>query len=152
MCWERQLVIVQEPYSERLRLLSAHRNAISRWKGVNMTETMLNYKENGDYLIPDVELQEMEGAPLGKYGKMRRAYLEENNPILYNDLVLREKLFTHLREIDQTARLRTEQMMTQLLKQNPAPDKKTNQMGWVQHLNSLRAQVDEVIMAELINS
>ena len=39
-----------------------------------------------------------------------------------------------------------------LLKQYPAPDKESQQMGWVQHMNSLKAQVEEVILTELIYS
>lgn len=42
--------------------------------------------------------------------------------------------------------------MLQLLKASPAPDKKADQMGWVQHMNSLKAQAEEIVTAELINS
>ena len=53
-------------------------------------------------------------------------------------------------DISLTARM--EQMMADLLKANPAPDKKSNQMAWVQHMNMLKAQAEEVILTELINS
>ena len=46
----------------------------------------------------------------------------------------------------------TQQMMAELLKQNPAPDKEKNQMSWVRHMNSLRAQTEEIILTELIYS
>ena len=45
-----------------------------------------------------------------------------------------------------------QQMMAELLKQNPAPDKEKNQMSWVRHMNSLRAQTEEIILTELIYS
>ncbi len=89
---------------------------------------------------------------LGKYGRMRRAFLQENNTLLYNHLILTEKLYPHLWEIQETATARMEQMMADLLKANPAPDKKLNQMAWVQHMNMLKAQAEEVILTELINS
>ena len=38
----------------------------------------LNYKRNGDYLLPDMGLTEAERKPLGKYGIMRQQYLEKN--------------------------------------------------------------------------
>ena len=116
-----------------------------------MTQEM-TYTQNGDYLIPDIQLTTEEARPLGKYGRMRRAYLEENNPMLLNDLILTEKLYPHLWEIQQTATARFEQLMMQLLKASPAPDKKTDQMGWVQHMNSLRAQAEEIVTAELITN
>ena len=112
----------------------------------------LTYTQNGDYFIPDLKLEHPETKPLGKYGRMRRAFLQENNPMLLNDLILTEQLFPHLQEIDKTAHRRVEQLMSQYLQKNPAPDKETNQMGWVQHMNSLKAQAEEVVMTELINS
>ena len=42
--------------------------------------------------------------------------------------------------------------MEQLLKQNPAPDKESRQMAWVQHMNSLKAQAEELVLTELIYS
>ncbi|MFQ9891923.1 TnpV protein [Enterocloster clostridioformis] len=112
----------------------------------------MTYRQAGDYQIPDIELKNSEEKPLGKYGRMRRAYLEENNPMLLNDLILSEELFPHLQEIDETAHRRVGQLMNELLEKNPAPDKATQQMAWVQHMNSLKAQAEEIVTAELINS
>ena len=72
--------------------------------------------------------------------------------MLYSDLVLSEKLYPHLLEIQQSAENRMAQMMQALQKAQPAPDKKSDQMGWVQHMNSLRAQAEEIVTAELITS
>ncbi|WP_334265862.1 TnpV protein [Flavonifractor plautii] len=99
-----------------------------------------------------MELENQSDRTLGKYGRMRRAFLEQNNPMLLNDLILTEKLFPHLWEIEDAANARMELLMKQYLEQNPAPDKETDQMGWVRHMNSLRAQAEEVVMTELINS
>ena len=44
------------------------------------------------------------------------------------------------------------QTMQELLKQNPAPNKEQYQMEWVQHMNSLKAQAEELVMNELIYS
>ena len=112
----------------------------------------LTYTKQGEYYLPNLTLGETIEQPLGKYGRMRRAYLKENNPILYSDLVLTEQLFPHLQEIDETAHRRLEQLMKELLEKNPAPDKKSNQMEWVRHLNSLKAQAEEMIQVELINN
>ena len=66
----------------------------------------MTYTQVGDYRIPDIELKNTETKPLGKYGRMRRAFLQENNPMLLNDLILSEQLFPHLQEIDETAHRR----------------------------------------------
>ena len=69
-------------------------------------ENNLTYTRNGDYLIPDLNLTEQPQRPLGKYGRMRKAYLKEHRPILYNQLLMSEKLYPHLQEIDETANSR----------------------------------------------
>ena len=83
----------------------------------------VTYTQKGDYLIPDIQMETAEVQPLGKYGRMRRAFLEENNPMLLNDLILSEMLFPHLWEIQRTATARIDQLMMQLLQKHPAPDK-----------------------------
>ena len=110
----------------------------------------LTYTRCGDYLIPDIQLSHTSDKPLGKYGRMRRAFLAENNPMLYNDMVLTETLFPHLWEIDETARRRVEQILTELQEKNPTLDKETQRLAWVQHMSSLKAQAEEIVSAELI--
>ena len=63
----------------------------------------MTYIQNGDYLIPDLKLSQQPEKPLGKYGRMRKTYLKEHRPILYNQMLLSEKRYPHLLEIDETA-------------------------------------------------
>lgn len=118
--------------------------------GVTMAQN-LTYIRYGDYLIPDIQLSNVSDKPLGKYGRKRSAFLAENNPMLLDDMILTETLFPHLWEIDETAHRRAEQTMTELLERNPAPDKETQQLAWVQqNMNSLKAQAEGIVNAELI--
>ena len=114
--------------------------------------TEVTYTKRGDYQIPDLQLTTGEMPMIGKYGRMRRAYLRENHPLLLNDLILTETLFSHLQEIQQTAAARMELLMRQLLQKNPAPDKERNPLNWTRHMNSLKAQAEEIVIAELITS
>ena len=66
----------------------------------------LTYTRCGDYYIPDLKLSEQPEAPIGKYGRMRQRYLKEHRPGLYSSLILSEKLYPHLLEIDRAARER----------------------------------------------
>ena len=110
----------------------------------------ITYTRCGDYNIPNLTLSETETKPLGKYGRMRKKYLQEHRPVLWNCMILSETLYPHLREIDDTANRRMEQLMSELLTSAPAPDKETRQMAWVQHMNALKTQAEEIIFAELI--
>ena len=114
----------------------------------------LTYTQNGDYLIPDLSLSEQPEKSLGKYGRMRKAYLKEHRPLIYNQLLLTEKLYPHLIEIDETAQSRLEQMMPQLAKDAGATEqlKASDPMRWVGLMNTCKAQAEEILMAELIHS
>ena len=116
---------------------------------MNMKNRNVAYSTIGDYQLPNLTLSQPK-IPLGKYGRMRRNYLKQHHPVLYNSMLLTGKLHPHLLEVEQAAENQKQQMMTELLKQNPAPDKAKNQLMWVQHMNSLKAQVEEVILMELI--
>jgi hypothetical protein len=64
----------------------------------------LTYTLVGDYLLPDIALSDPPGAPpLGRYARMRRAFLKEHRPALYAQLLLSERLFPYLRETDEAA-------------------------------------------------
>ena len=99
---------------------------------------LMTYIQNGDYLIPDLKLSQQPEKPLGKYGRMRKTYLKEHRPILYNQMLLSEKLYPHLLEIDETAQNRLEQMIPQLAKEAGATEelKASDPMKWVGLMNT----------------
>ena len=114
----------------------------------------MTYTQNGDYLIPDIRLSEQEETPIGKYGQMRKQYLKEHRPILWNRLVLSEQLYPHLREIDGTAHRRLDELMPQMAKQAGVTEelKARDPMKWVQLMNNLRNAAEETILTELVFS
>ena len=112
----------------------------------------LIYRRNGDYLLPEMGLTEAEQKPLGKYGMMRRQYLEQHRPGLYTRLLLSGKLMEHLLEIETTAQNRLKSLMTQLKANNNVTEelKAKDQMKWVGLMNSLKNQAEEMILTELV--
>ena len=118
---------------------------------MNTNNRNVTYSTIGDYQLPNLILNQPR-KPLGKYGRLRRTYLKEQRPVLYHTMLLSGSLYPHLMEVEQTAESQMQQTMAQLLTQNPSPDKERNQMAWVQHMNSLKAQAEELVMTELIYS
>ena len=118
-----------------------------------MSSMNIEYRRNGDYLIPNIELNQLQ-TPLGKYGRMRRTFLKENRPVLYNHLLLSGTLYPHLAEIDQAAKQRLEQMMLAMTQAAGATEelKVRDPMKWVGLMNTCKAQAEEILMAELINN
>ena len=114
--------------------------------------TNLNYMKAGGYSIPNLKLSET--PEIGKYGRMRKKYLKESRPVLYNRLLLTEKLYPHLAEIDSTANRRLGQLMDELVRSSGADEtmKATDPMRWTGLMNNLKSQAEETILSELIYS
>ena len=114
--------------------------------------TELSYTIHGDYAIPNLKLSNLAGEPIGKYGRLRKHYLQEHRPILYNYLVLSETLYPHLLEIDNAANQRMDTLLPQLAKDAGVTEKlkAADPMKWVGLMNAVRAQAEEILLAELI--
>ena len=115
-------------------------------------EVSLTYKRSGDYLIPDLTLAEPPKRDLGKYGRMRKRYLEEYRPVLWGTLAVSGKLYAHLLEVEDAANGRLEQMMPELAQAAGATEelKASDPMRWVGLMNVCKAQAEEVILSELV--
>ena len=85
-------IIYEEELADTIIMLTAYseREFVEQAKDYGVSGYLVKPIDEKS-LIPNIELEETTNRPLGKYGRMRRAYLKENNPILYSDLVLAEK-------------------------------------------------------------
>lgn len=112
----------------------------------------IRYRQCGEYLIPDLTLDGCEQKPLGKYGRMRKKYLQDHRPILWNVLILNGTLDAHLQETDVAAKGQTERVMAEMMKTAGVNErlKADDPMRWVQGMNSLKEQVEEAVLREII--
>ena len=117
-------------------------------------ENNLTYTQVGDVLLPNLTLPEQPKRNLTKYGLLRRSYLKQHRPGLFNRLWLNGTLFSHLLEVEDQANELLERMMPQLAKAAGATEqlKASDQVKWVGLMNTCKAQAEEVIMSELIYS
>ena len=114
-------------------------------------ENGIDYVLVGDYYIPDLKLPEEERR-IGKYGCMHREYLKENNPMLYNDLILSCQLWTYLADVNQQAQSRLQVIIRQMQKAESVTEKmkEDNQWEWIQKMNSIHNRAEEIVLNELI--
>lgn len=114
----------------------------------------LEYIKNGDYFIPALRLTADEQTPLGKYGRMRKAYLKEHQSPLYAALCLKGKLESHCAEIDVRAHAQLERLTADLARSAGITEtlKAADPLGWAATMNALRAQAEEIIRHGLIYS
>ena len=75
------------------------------------------YRQEGDYLIPNLALPDEPEYQIGKYGRMRRSYLKEHRPVLYASLLTSGTLHRHLAEIDLACNERMEIIVPAMAKQ-----------------------------------
>ena len=114
-------------------------------------ENKLGYLKVGDYFIPDLKLPQ-ENRSIGKYGRMHRDYLQEHNPIRFDDLVLEGKLWTYLADLNEQAQNRLQLIIRQMQEEESVNDelKENNQMAWVQAMNSIHNRAEEIVLHELV--
>ena len=114
-------------------------------------ENELGYLQTGDYFIPDLKLPQ-ENRSIGKYGRMHRDYLQEHNPIRFDDLVLEGKLWTYLVDLNEQAQDRLQLIIRQMQEAESVNDelKENNQMAWVQAMNSIHNRAEEIVLHELV--
>ncbi len=117
-------------------------------------DTGIDYILVGDYYIPAIELPEDDDRPIGKWGRMHRAYLEETNPLLLNHLTLTGKLHTYLADLNEQTQDRYRLIVRQMMEGEGVTEdlKRRSQWEWVKAMSSISSLAEEIIMREMIYS
>ena len=110
------------------------------------------YRQEGDYLIPNLALPNDGNYEIGKYGRMRLDYLKEHRKILYTNYVTEGALSKHLSEIDQVCNERMEHLVSTMAEQEGVSEalKVDDQMEWVCRMNNIRNRAEEIVLREVI--
>lgn len=114
------------------------------------------YIKVGDYYVPDLgqfnDEKETDDRPIGKYGMLRRTYLEEHHKPLFNHLLLSGELHSHLRDVqEQSQNLIDTLLPPYKAKQGVTEElKMSDQLLWVGRVNNIIAQIEEIIFTEII--
>ena len=111
----------------------------------------ISYTLVGDYYIPDLKLPE-ESRPIGRWGRMHKTFLQEHRPGQYNALLLLEKLWTYLADLNEQAADRLACIVLQMQEAEGVNEelKARNQLAWVRDMNNIRSRAEEIILSEMI--
>ena len=103
-------------------------------------------------LYPDLAIGDKDSRPIGKWGRLHRAYLQQYRPVSFYALVLSGKLHTYLADLNEQATARCSLIIEQMMKAEGVTEamKAANQLLWVQSMNSIRDRAEEIIKHELI--
>ena len=110
------------------------------------------YTQRGNHLIPNLVLSDTKEYQIGKYGRMRRIYLKEHRPAIYSTLLLTEKLFSHLSEIDAACKTRLDIIEAEMMRREGVTEalKAADQMERVRRRNSIHSRAEEIVLHELV--
>lgn len=109
------------------------------------------YKKVGDYYLPMITYPDAD-RPIGHWGRMRRDYLQEHQPVYFNHLVLSGRFYIELAEVDRQAQDRYELIIEQMKKAEGITEELKNhdQMAWVSRMNNIATRAREIVMEEMI--
>ena len=110
------------------------------------------YMQVGDYYIPDLKDEEPGHYSIGKYGRMRKRYLQAHRPILFSELTLSGKLYQHLAETDHACKERVELIIWQMKGREGVTEalKAVDQIEWIRRMISIRNRAEEIVLNELV--
>ena len=112
----------------------------------------ISYTKKGDYLLPDLILEDKERFSIGKYGLLRLNYIKKEKLGLYFDLLVNDKLNEYLHNIDTTVIEKVQKLIKELAEKENINEKlkENNQMLWVSKMNNIKNIAEEIILKEYI--
>lgn len=112
----------------------------------------ISYTKVGDYLLPDLKLENKERFNIGKYGLLKLEYLKKNKRGLYTELLMKDKLNEYLHDIDVSLMEMEQKLIKELVEKENINEelKSSNQMLWIGKMNSIRNIVKEIVLKEYI--
>ena len=112
--------------------------------------TGLQYELQGDYYVIAGEGDER--PTVGIWGQRHLRWLKQNRRVTYTNLLTTGRLYDYLQEIDAQASGQLELMIRQMARAEGVTEqlKATDQIGWVQRMNSIRSRAEELVLSESI--
>ena len=112
----------------------------------------ISYTKKGDYLLPDLILENKKQYNIGKYGLLRLNYIKKYKLVLYFDLLVNDKLNEYLHNIDTTVMEMVQKLIKELAEKESITEelKSSNQMLWIDKMNNIKNIAEEIILKEYI--
>ncbi|MFQ7857406.1 MAG: TnpV protein [Flavonifractor plautii] len=91
-----------------------------------------------------------EAPKVGKYGMLRRSYLQTHRNAYYTGMLLSGRLNAHLEKIDRQATEMVEQLTARMAREQGVTEelKASDQMKWVGLMNNIRAAAEELALTD----
>lgn len=110
------------------------------------------YTQQGDYLLPDINLPDQPEYEIGVWGQCRRRYLKERHRVLYYNMLTKCTLYPHLADVEQQAQDMFFRLVDEMAKREGITEqlKAADQMEWVRRMNNIQNRATEIVNSELV--
>lgn len=132
-------------------MMEQERNMEEEQDIVGQGIAQLDYIECGEFLIPNLTMKKVDGY-IGKYGMMRKRFLQEHRSSQFQGMVLMDEMNEHLVEIERQAEERMDMLEKQMKEAEDVTEelKSRDQMEWVRKMNSIHNRAEEIVLNEII--
>lgn len=112
----------------------------------------ITYRQVGDYLLPNLMMDDRTESIYGKYGMLRKRYLKQHRSGTYASLLLSGKLNKHLVEMDTLTKVYISRLVEEMATKHGIDEelKARDQMAWVGAINTIKAQAEEIAMTKYV--
>ena len=113
----------------------------------------IDYKKVGDYLLPNLVIENQNYGEINKYGYLRLNYIKEHKKELYQTLLMKNELTNHLLSVSIECEERLKTLIDNYIKNDEKlseKNKENNQLKWVKLMNNYKNTAEEIILKELI--
>ena len=114
-------------------------------------ENGIHYTLIGDYYFPDVRSPEDCGS-LGRWADLHLAYMKENDPHAYVQLLMADRLVPYLHAFNMQAEERAQRLVEQMKRAEDVTEmlKARDPMEWVRRMNGIAARAEESVLQEMV--
>ena len=113
----------------------------------------IDYKKVGDYLLPNLVIENQNYGEINKYGYLRLNYIKEHKKGLYQALLMKNELTNHLLSVSKECEEKLETLMNNYIKNDEKLSEKSKEnsgIEWVKLMNNYKNTAEEIILKELV--
>ena len=113
----------------------------------------IDYRKVGDYLLPNLVIENQNYGEINKYGLLRLNYIKDYKKGLYQALLMKNELTNHLLSVSKECEEKLETLMNNYIKNDEKLSEKSKEnsgIEWVKLMNNYKNTAEEIILKELI--
>ena len=113
----------------------------------------IEYTKVGDYLLPNLVIDNKNYEQINKYGYLRLDYIKEHKKGLYQSLLMKNELTNHLLSVNIECSKRYNVLMDNYIKNDERlseKNKELNPLEWTRLMNNYKNTAEEIVLNEYV--